>query len=405
MYKKEGRVQKTALQTGALKQGISCPDVQEKSTIVGYSHTEQGVFVSGEPSDVQGPVLELHEGTQNLQTQMFPILEIHMEPHQPHSLASKHHNVIEVGPQDGAPFWGFTEERRFNGFGAHSVRHRLLDDVGDCTPSRLDPHLSERLTSASAMPGKCKFQDSWLSREIYKDWLVKEVQDIHFARCMACCKSIKLQTMGEAALTSHAAGAGHKAAVRKLVEGGNVMLINAAGQINGSVNRTEDSKEQVAICLQRDALDRIPGSDWADQHHSPTTNSTSHNAELQDATFPAAYFTAPASPPNRRRGGEETRRSTQQDPADLSRQEHQQRAEALEQQQQMKILEWQNRMKVLAWEQELVRERRRAARQEEKAFKMKKAYYKAKLKRMGEDVPPSSSSSSDEEEKTSDQTG
>lgn len=59
--------------------------------------------------------------------------------------------------------------------------------------------------------------------------------------------------------------------------------------------QTEDSKEQVAICLQRDALDRIPGSNWADQHHSPTTNSTSHNAELQDATFPTAYFTAPGT--------------------------------------------------------------------------------------------------------------
>lgn len=69
------------------------------------------------------------------------------------------------------------------------------------------------------MPGKCKFQDSWLAKEIYKDWLVKDKQDIHFARCKACCKSIKLQTMGEAALTSHAGGAGHKAAVRKLVEG------------------------------------------------------------------------------------------------------------------------------------------------------------------------------------------
>lgn len=146
---------------------------------------------------------------------------------------------------------------------------------------------------------------------------------------------------------------------------------------------------------------------------SPTTNSTSHNAELQDATFPAAYFTAPGTSrlisqrllPTGGEGGEETRRSTQQDPTDMSRQEHQQRAEALEQQQQMKILEWQNRMKVLAWEQELVRERRKAARQEEKAFRMKKAYYKAKLKRMGEDVPPSSSSSSDEEENTSNQTG
>ncbi|XP_029290947.1 uncharacterized protein fsbp isoform X2 [Cottoperca gobio] len=269
------------------------------------------------------------------------------------------------------------------------------------------------LTLPLAMPGKCKFQDSWLSKEIYKDWLVKEVQDIHFARCRACCKSIKLQTMGEAALTSHAGGAGHKAAVRKIVEAGNVMLINAAGQINGSVNQTEDSKEQVAICLQHDALDRITGSGWSDLRHSPTTNSTSHSAELQDATFPAAYFTAPGTSriisqrlhPTGSEAEEATRRSTQHDSADMSRQEHQQRAEALEQQQQMKILEWENRMKVLAWEQELVREKRRAARQKEKAFRMKKAYYKAKLKKMGEEVPPSSSSSSDEEEKTSDPSG
>ncbi|XP_075949626.1 uncharacterized protein fsbp [Anarhichas minor] len=259
------------------------------------------------------------------------------------------------------------------------------------------------------MPGKCKFQDSWLSKVIYKDWLVKELQDIHFARCRACCKSIKLQTMGEAALTSHAGGAGHKAAVRKLREADNVMLINAAGQTNGSVKRTEDSKEQVALCLQRDTLDRITGSDWSNLPHSPTANSTSHNAELQDLTFPAAYSTAPGtsqviSQRLHPTGGEAegaTRRSPQhQDHADLSQQEHQQRADALEQQQQMKILEWENRMKVLAWEQELVREKRRAARQKEKAFRMKKSYYKAKLKRMGEDVPPSSSSSSDEEAKT-----
>lgn len=58
--------------------------------------------------------------------------------------------------------------------------------------------------------------------------------------------------------------------------------------------QTEDSKEQVAICLQRDALDRITGSDWSNRHQSPTTNSTYHNAELQDVTF-AAYFTAPGT--------------------------------------------------------------------------------------------------------------
>ncbi|KAL7398609.1 hypothetical protein ABVT39_012248 [Epinephelus coioides] len=255
------------------------------------------------------------------------------------------------------------------------------------------------------MPGKCKFQDSWLSKGIYKDWLVKDVQDIHFARCRACCKSIKLQTMGESALTSHAGGAGHKAAVRKLREG-NLMLINAAGQMNGSVSQAEDNKEQVAICLQRDALDRVSGSDWSDLHHSPTSNSTSHNAELQDVKFHSAYFSPPGTSQlisqrlHLTGEAEETH-----DSVDLSRLENQQKTEALEQQQQMKILEWENRMKVLAWEQELVKEKRRAARQKEKAFRMKKAYYKAKLKRMGEDVPPSSSSSSDEEERTSDPTG
>ncbi|XP_008282938.1 uncharacterized protein fsbp [Stegastes partitus] len=263
------------------------------------------------------------------------------------------------------------------------------------------------------MPGKCKFQDSWLAKDIYKEWLVKDGQDIHFARCRACCKSIKLQTMGEAALTSHAGGAGHKAAVRKLVEAGKLMLINSDGQMNGSMNPTEDIKDQVAICLQRDTSDRVPSSDWSDLHHSSTTNSTSHNAELQDVTFPTAFFTAPGTSRligQRLHPSDSTEdaghRSAQHDPADLSRLEHQQRSEALEQQQQMKILEWENRMKVLAWEQELVREKRRAAQQKEKAFRMKKAYYKAKLKRMGEEVPRSSSSSSSEEEdKTSDPTG
>ncbi|KAM8754081.1 uncharacterized protein fsbp isoform 1-T1 [Acanthopagrus schlegelii] len=252
------------------------------------------------------------------------------------------------------------------------------------------------------MPGKCKFQDSWLSKGIYKEWLLKDVQDIHFARCRACCKSIKLQTMGEAALTSHAGGAGHKAAVRKLVEAGNLM-VNSAGQMNGSVTQTEDSKEQVSICLQRETLDQITGGDWSELRHSPTANSTSHNAELQDVTFPAAFFAAPGTSrptgqrlhPSASEPEEASRRTTQHDSVDLSR---------LEQQQQMKILEWENRMKLLAWEQELVKEKRRAARQKERAFRMKRAYYKAKLKRMGEDVPPLSSSS-DDEEKISDPTG
>lgn len=252
------------------------------------------------------------------------------------------------------------------------------------------------------MPGKCKFQDSWLTKDAFKDWLVKDANDIHFARCRACCKSIKLQTMGEAALTSHAGGAGHKAAVRKLLEG---TLIGDTRQMNGNMNRLEKSKEQVAFALQRETLDKI--TDWSDLDQKPATNSGSHNPELQDAAFPVAYFTAPGTSrtinhhlqPFEIKEEDISRRLAHHDTVDLSRFELQQRTEAMEQLEQMKILEWENRMKVLAWEQELVRDKRKAARQKEKAFRMKKAYYKAKLKRLGEDVPPSSSSSGDEEEK------
>ncbi|XP_061636576.1 uncharacterized protein LOC133481362 isoform X1 [Phyllopteryx taeniolatus] len=242
------------------------------------------------------------------------------------------------------------------------------------------------------MPGKCKFQESWLSKDAYKEWLVKDTQDIHFARCRACCKSIKLQTMGEAALTSHAGGAGHKAAVRKLVEAGNLRTINVAGQMNGSLSRAEDSKDHVAICLQRHDLDKLPGNDWADLQHSPASNSSPHNAELPDASFPTAYFTAAGTSGFLSQRVVSSAGVRTHDAVD-----HQQRAEVLEQQQHMRLLEWENRMKVLAWEQELVREKMRAARQKVKAFRMKKNYYKAKLKRMGEPVPPSSPGSSDEE--------
>lgn len=175
-------------------------------------------------------------------------------------------------------------------------------------------------------------------------------------------------------------------------------------------------------CLQLDNLDKTAGGDWSDLHSSPDADShnISHSAELQDVTLSAASIgatgmqkAAAAAPPPPRSGPVPEPRVTVRlsgtarltsprfhliggDVEDV----RQQRKEALEQQQQMKILEWENRMKVLAWEQDLVKEKRRATRQKEKAFRMKKAYYKAKLRRMGESVPQSSSSSSDEEEKT-----
>ncbi|XP_051805389.1 uncharacterized protein LOC110961714 isoform X3 [Acanthochromis polyacanthus] len=99
------------------------------------------------------------------------------------------------------------------------------------------------------MPGKCKFQESWLAKDIYKEWLVKDGQDIHFARCRACSKSIKLQTMGEAALTSHAGGAGHKAAVRKLVEGTSRAL---SQRLHSSSSEAEDGGHHSA---RHDSMD------------------------------------------------------------------------------------------------------------------------------------------------------
>lgn len=58
----------------------------------------------------------------------------------------------------------------------------------------------------------------------------------------------------------------------------------------------------------------------------------------------------------------------------------------------MNVLEWEGRMKVLALEQELLKEKKQAAR-------YKKTYYRAKLRRLGEALPESSPSSSDSEEK------
>ena len=50
------------------------------------------------------------------------------------------------------------------------------------------------------MPGKCKFQDSWLYKN---EWLLKVPSDIHSARCSVCLKSFKVDNMGESALVSH----------------------------------------------------------------------------------------------------------------------------------------------------------------------------------------------------------
>lgn len=57
----------------------------------------------------------------------------------------------------------------------------------------------------------------------------------------------------------------------------------------------EKRKDPMALSIQGEALDRVAGNDWSDLHQGPTSNSSSHNAELQEGAFPVAYFTAPGT--------------------------------------------------------------------------------------------------------------
>lgn len=51
------------------------------------------------------------------------------------------------------------------------------------------------LSEPSTMPGQYNFQKLWLIKDIYKDWLVKDLQDIHMTRCRAYSKSRKVLAM------------------------------------------------------------------------------------------------------------------------------------------------------------------------------------------------------------------
>lgn len=278
------------------------------------------------------------------------------------------------------------------------------------------------------MPGKCKFQDAWLEKDIYKDWLMRDVHDIHSARCRACCKFIKLQTMGEAALTSHAGGAGHKVAARKLIEAqalyrsqGLHSIIQSPGEegsirqclpcesnfisvdgtrqeVNGGMAQVkgtfwpEEERQRpghpVAVKLE-DVKDPPPESpEWSEINHNK--DSTSHSSELQDPAFTASFISATGCATKRssRRG-----RPPKPDVPDSG--------PVLEQQRHMALLEWEGRMKNLSQEQELLAEKRKATRQKERAYRLKKRYYRAKLRRLGEDVPTSSDSEQDEGQRLS----
>ena len=66
------------------------------------------------------------------------------------------------------------------------------------------------------MSGLYRFQDIWLSKDIHKEWLLKDINYIRNAKCLLCQKSFSITSMGEAALKSHSKAASHARAVRQV---------------------------------------------------------------------------------------------------------------------------------------------------------------------------------------------
>lgn len=60
------------------------------------------------------------------------------------------------------------------------------------------------------MPGNCAFNDAWLLKADFKEWLRFVEGNKRKARCVVCSKDIDISNMGEAALTSHMEGKKHK---------------------------------------------------------------------------------------------------------------------------------------------------------------------------------------------------
>ena len=64
------------------------------------------------------------------------------------------------------------------------------------------------------MPGKCKFQETWLQKKDYKDWL-KRRNNPYTAMCSLCLKTLQLGSMGEAIIRQHAKGSKHQNLIKQ----------------------------------------------------------------------------------------------------------------------------------------------------------------------------------------------
>lgn len=71
------------------------------------------------------------------------------------------------------------------------------------------------ITGKSSIKKQKYFIDDWLQDDLFKVWLAKD-KDNTKARCKICHKTLELSTSGRSALTDHAKGAKHLAAVKKV---------------------------------------------------------------------------------------------------------------------------------------------------------------------------------------------
>ena len=60
----------------------------------------------------------------------------------------------------------------------------------------------------------CTFQDSWLTRDVYKDWILKTGEKT-MVKCRFCQKAFSIGAMGESALKSHMKGSKHASLAKK----------------------------------------------------------------------------------------------------------------------------------------------------------------------------------------------
>ena len=92
------------------------------------------------------------------------------------------------------------------------------------------------------MPGKCTFNNTWLSKPEYSSWLARD-SDPHKASCSGCRKSFDIGNMGEAALKSHTRSVKHKNSISAITDSSGVPTRPVSSFFSPSSN-TSNSNEQ-----------------------------------------------------------------------------------------------------------------------------------------------------------------